>query len=105
MQRQNRLADAVAELFGERHRMAGQHRDLQAVLAQGGSGFHGDETVADDHRPLTGLGAVQNLLRIRLGAQDEHLRQVRAGQLRSNGDTACRQQGGVVLQRLAVDQL
>ncbi|MCY1361535.1 hypothetical protein D9M69_482040 [compost metagenome] len=94
----NGLADRVAELFGKRHLVAGQYGHVQAKLAQGRGGFHGNEAVADDHHPLAGAGAVQNLLRMGFGAQEEHLRQVGAGQRQRVGYAAGGQQRGVVCQ-------
>ncbi|MCY1424707.1 hypothetical protein D9M71_404670 [compost metagenome] len=54
-------ADALAQLLGQRHFVAGDQVHLQAVLAQGRGGFQADETVADDHYRLAGFGRVKQV--------------------------------------------
>ncbi|MNI26216.1 hypothetical protein D3C73_799030 [compost metagenome] len=101
---QNRLADSLTELLGKGHCVACQHRDVQAVFAQGGGGLHGDETVADDQRALTGLCGGQDGLCLVFRAQQEHLRKVGTRQFEWFGGPACGEQRGIVGHGLAVGQ-
>ncbi|MNE68794.1 hypothetical protein D3C80_1644740 [compost metagenome] len=78
MSGQDGLADALAQLRGERHRMPGQDGDVQLALAQGRGHLHGDETVADDHHLLPGPNRVENLPGVGDRTQHEDLRQIDA---------------------------
>jgi hypothetical protein len=94
-----------AELRGKRNGVAGADRYVEPELAQGRGAFQGDKAVADDQRPLFGFGGAHDLFSLGFRTQDEHLRQISAGQLQRIGLAAGGEYRGVVTMGLAILQM